>query len=888
LHVLSVLLNNLGTPITSLVEDIDGNARDDTTPDIGADEFTTDETPLAGTYTIGATGEFSSLTLAIEALEVRGVSDAVVLQLQSGTYVEQVLIETIPGTSSTKSLTIESESGNPADVTMHFSATQSSNNYILFLRGADHIRIRNLTLTALGNDYARVILLSGGMKDVLIENTLIQMQVTTNSSDNRAGIYGTLSALDDFQVTGSTISNGAYGIRLFAENSNRGTNIVLTNNTISTHQTGMYLSYLESMEVSGNEISAVNGQGIYLYDSDGAHQIKGNSILSAATDYGIRLEYCNGSVLGGNALIANNFIRAERYGISTYGTSYLDIVHNTVATTGSNSNYATFYLGGSNSYLRTVNNIFANDGGGYTFYIESAGAIIQHDYNAYYAPGNWLGKWGASNIRDLNELQSVGQIDLNSLTINPAFVSSTDLHTETPLLDNLGVPWESISEDIDGNARSASNPDIGAAEFTATLTPLNGTYSVGEGQNYESVSSAVADLHLRGISGPTTFQIADGTYTDRFTLLPVSGASTVNRIRFESFSENASNVILQNLATDSGSNYIATLFGASWVSFTNLSFKALGSSYGTLVVLAGGVHDLSFDFNKFEGVSGTSTSDNLALSRASGANLNNISITNNDFSGGSKGITWSGIDPHGTGIAITHNSFSTYSDTIFLADFDSVNVSNNTISGQAYSGIYLSDCDGQIAVTKNTIDSTTADYGIRLEYCNGSVLEGSGQISNNLIRSERNGLYFWGSTYQEILHNSVYVNSNSNSYRACNLDTSSNLEMTNTICAAFGSGYALYQNASSSLSLFNNMYWVTANASRLVYWGANYSDVASLQAASGTDANSVFQDPGFVSASDLHLQAGNNLGTPIPEVSDDIDGESRDGASPDIGADEVP
>ncbi|OIP00211.1 MAG: hypothetical protein AUJ98_08955 [Bacteroidetes bacterium CG2_30_33_31] len=42
LHVTKVLLNNLGTPITGISTDIDGDIRHATTPDIGADEFSVD------------------------------------------------------------------------------------------------------------------------------------------------------------------------------------------------------------------------------------------------------------------------------------------------------------------------------------------------------------------------------------------------------------------------------------------------------------------------------------------------------------------------------------------------------------------------------------------------------------------------------------------------------------------------------------------------------------------------------------------------------------------------------------------------------------------------------------------------------------------------------
>ena len=39
LHVSNPLFNNLGTPITAVADDIDGEPRDSISPDIGADEF---------------------------------------------------------------------------------------------------------------------------------------------------------------------------------------------------------------------------------------------------------------------------------------------------------------------------------------------------------------------------------------------------------------------------------------------------------------------------------------------------------------------------------------------------------------------------------------------------------------------------------------------------------------------------------------------------------------------------------------------------------------------------------------------------------------------------------------------------------------------------------
>tara|TARA_B110000438_G_scaffold14259_1_gene13695 strand:- start:215 stop:9274 length:9060 start_codon:yes stop_codon:yes gene_type:complete len=57
--------------------------------------------------------------------------------------------------------------------------------------------------------------------------------------------------------------------------------------------------------------------------------------------------------------------------------------------------------------------------------------------------------------------------------------------------------------------------------------------------------------------------------------------------------------------------------------------------------------------------------------------------------------------------------------------------------------------------------------------------------------------------------------------------------------------------------------------------------------AAGLDANGVLQDPGFYAYGDgFHLETGNDLATPLTEITIDFDNEPRDETTPDIGADE--
>jgi hypothetical protein len=87
--------------------------------------------------------------------------------------------------------------------------------------------------------------------------------------------------------------------------------------------------------------------------------------------------------------------------------------------------------------------------------------------------------------------------DLNSVSIEPLFVSATDLHCTGPEeLDNRGVCVPGITSDKDGFTRE-NPPDIGANEFTLKVytTWLGGTNSFWD----EPTNWSTDDI-------PTTFE----------------------------------------------------------------------------------------------------------------------------------------------------------------------------------------------------------------------------------------------------------------------------------------------------------------------------------------------------------------------------------------------
>jgi hypothetical protein len=59
---------------------------------------------------------------------------------------------------------------------------------------------------------------------------------------------------------------------------------------------------------------------------------------------------------------------------------------------------------------------------------------------------------------------------------------------------------------------------MGAVEFTPSSATLSGTYTVGTGGDYGTLQSVRNALVATGISGPVTFKISAGTYSEIMTL----------------------------------------------------------------------------------------------------------------------------------------------------------------------------------------------------------------------------------------------------------------------------------------------------------------------------------------------------------------------------------
>ncbi|NBV14931.1 MAG: hypothetical protein EBS07_12870, partial [Sphingobacteriia bacterium] len=172
------------------------------------DQATINTAPaLGGTYTIGSGGNYTTFAAAISALQIYGVCAPTTFQVASGTYFETLIIPQISGANSINTITFESLSGDSTSVNL-----QGSSTYVLFLNGADFIRIRKMTLQNVG--FGRVIDFGNTAQFNRIENCRIIGLNSTVVTTAYALIFETSTGTNEMgtEIRNNVLQYGAYGI----------------------------------------------------------------------------------------------------------------------------------------------------------------------------------------------------------------------------------------------------------------------------------------------------------------------------------------------------------------------------------------------------------------------------------------------------------------------------------------------------------------------------------------------------------------------------------------------------------------------------------------------------------------------------------------------------
>ena len=459
LHINNYGLFGTGTPLPDVTDDIDGQARNKATPTIGADEISHKVTScMSGIFTIGATGaDYATFNAAVTDLKTYGICGPVTFKIANGIYNEQIEIDSISGTMDT--VTFESLSGDSSKVTL---APDSFNALVLY--HANNIVFKNMgfansfiSKTASPTGYAELIY-SESVNHVSFLNCYID-----RAGKNSLAFYDFKGSNLLFNNCNIPASIGeAIGFQYSANATIKGCSL--------TGNYGIVAYYSSNINITNNQIKATNG--IEIWNNTGC-VINSNKILH--TVYGMELIYSN-DIDPLQNMITNNFISIDTnrtaYGIydlysraSFYNNSVL------LNDTGSASVAMTIY---NTDTFNFENNILANTGKGqlYVFYPGTGIAPrIKMDHNDYFFSGIRLGIFNGTTITDLDSLKKYSNNDSNSISVNPQFVSVSDLHVNNDSL-NVGLYLSAVPTDIDGQTRRTINPTIGADEILSSTPPV--------------------------------------------------------------------------------------------------------------------------------------------------------------------------------------------------------------------------------------------------------------------------------------------------------------------------------------------------------------------------------------------------------------------------------
>ena len=511
-----------------------------------------------GTYTIGgATANYPSISSAVNDLISFGVCGPVVFNINPGTYTGQVEIPQINGASTTNTITFQSSTGDSTSVTLTY-ATTSAANHVLWLNGADYIIIKHLKIVATGSTYGVAVKLNNeATHNSFLNNHFIGTTPPANTSSYNSAIIYASYGNNSFDSCNVYRNNYFYkGYCGIVDNNSSALNehgLEITDNIFIDHSyIAVSLYYLNKPIITGNTVlqrvpcSSTNSSlfGFYVYRCTNGAVVESNKIHitnASPNNYGITIRETVGT--SANPIeIANNFVSLEsttgissgiKFSSNTSGQSvnYADVFYNSVNITGSGTNSRAFEIEkgvGTISNISLLNNVLANNAGGFAFYADAASGYTSN-YNDLYTTGSYLG-YNLINRANLAAWKSATAMDSMSVSADPSFFTATNLHVNVYDLNGAGIPIAGITTDIDGDIRNTTTPDIGADEFTpspynlATLEILSPTDGCGLDTN-ELVTIRIKNVGSASVTGGFTanFKLdANATVTETIssTLLP--------------------------------------------------------------------------------------------------------------------------------------------------------------------------------------------------------------------------------------------------------------------------------------------------------------------------------------------------------------------------------
>ncbi|MEX0967212.1 MAG: immunoglobulin-like domain-containing protein [Bacteroidia bacterium] len=435
---------------------------------------------MSGTYTIDPNGSGSSnyttFDDAVDDLESFGVSGPVIFQASADSFNEMITITKITGASATNTITFEG-AGMYSTVLWYSTATTT----VYLTDTAGYITFRDMTIDD-PNTVGTAIHIDRASHHIKVENCYL---TTFMGTGGNILVYFNNGAHNN-TFTNNVMKGGYYSV--YANYSSGGDSNSFIGNDISEYYSyGFYYWYQRNYELKDNILHSPGYQYAYAFAPYYCQNflLEGNTaignyagiLMQYADNYQIienRLLDCGVYglyIFNGNATstdtsyVTNNMISSTQpgYVIYNYQVNRTFYYHNSLY--GSNPYYGLmFQQGGSNHFVNNSAEITAQY---YGIYVNGT-PFSRMEYNNLYISGtNGYAYWNAL-YGSLAALQAGTGLNQNTISVDPEYVSITDLHADGQLLNNEGIELSAVPFDIDGDPRPYSPDtlvDIGADEI---------------------------------------------------------------------------------------------------------------------------------------------------------------------------------------------------------------------------------------------------------------------------------------------------------------------------------------------------------------------------------------------------------------------------------------
>ncbi len=444
------------------------------------------------------------------------------------------------------------------------------------------------------------------------------------------------------------------------------------------------------------------------------------------------------------------------------------------------------------------------------------------------------------------------------------------------------------------------------------LAQLSGSYDLGGGNNdFSSFSDAVAALNQQGINGPVIFDCYAGTYNEHIRLTPITGTSSTDRVTFQ---RHLGDVVTLASSADTA---VVAIDSCDFVTFDGINTTSTGTSNVGYYV----AHDANGVTIRNAVVAGRDSTviavRGIVVSRDG---CDSVTIDGCTISNAYYGVMMfvGGSSNESADLEIMHCSISGANYCVFLDNSPRARCHDNHLQPKGADAV---DAQG-VLVESQTAGDTVYVYNNRIfnlrrysrttsanlsgiQVRPGTATGAAAYIYNNFVygytdvdprqHGVMNGILCGGGVIH-LYHNSILMNDQENDslgvIAAINVNSSSsNVTALNNILVSTedDTAYGIRRaNGTLSGSNYNCFYGTGADFRVGRNATTDYATLADWQGL-GYDANSLSGDPGFVSATDLHINSAvtlvDSMGTYLTDVPLDIDGDLRNDP-PDMGADE--